>query len=94
MEILRNVSNHLWKYKTERGLSINQLAEELNLGRTTIYKCLHQTWNPTIPSLTYPAQQMGMPLEELLTPPDHSHLNQSDSSAVRLYLKRLLEELE
>lgn len=43
MEILRNVSNHLWKYKTERGLSINQLAEELNLGRTTIYKCLHQT---------------------------------------------------
>lgn len=35
-----------------------------------------------------------MPLEELLTPPDHSHLNQSDSSAVRLYLKRLLEELE
>jgi len=94
MKILQNVSYHLWTYKTERNLSINQLAARLNLGRTTIYKCLRQTWNPTLSTLSYLAQQMGMSLEELITPPDHPPLSPADKKAALLYLKRLLEEVE
>lgn len=90
MSILRNVSEHLWRYKLERGLSIDQLALELKLGRTTISQCLHQTWNPTISSLDHLAQQMGIPLEDLLAPPNHHR----DIDAFRLYLKHLLEDLE
>lgn len=44
MRVLHNVSEHLWRYKLERGLSIDQLALELKLGRTAISQCLHQTW--------------------------------------------------
>lgn len=94
MGILENVSNHLWNYKRQRGLSINGLAEELNLGRTTIYKCLHQSWNPSLSTLVYLAQQMGLSLEELISPADTSPAQQEFPSEILLQLKQILEDVE
>lgn len=94
MEILKNVSNHLWNYKTQRGLSINGLAEELNLGRTTIYKCLHGDWNPSLSTLVHLAQQMGLSLEELVSPVRDPQSPQEDTKELLLQLKRVLETVE
>ena len=90
MEILKNVSNHLWNYKTQRGLSINGLAEELNLGRTTIRK----DWNPSLSTLVYLAQQMGLTLEELISPAEASPALPEDPNELLLQLKRILEGME
>ena len=94
MEILENVSNHLWKYKNERGLSIDRLAEELNIGRSTISKCLHKTWNPTLSTLSHLAQQMNIPLGELILSPGQHRTQQEEAKDYLLQLKRLLEDVE
>jgi len=94
MEILKNVSNHLWTYKTQRGLSINGLAEELNLGRTTIYKCLRKDWNPSLSTLVYLAQQMDLSLEELISPAGAFPAQPEDPNELLLQLKRILEDME
>lgn len=50
----------------KRCLSINGLANDLILGRTTIYNCLRRTWNPSLITLVYLVEQMSIPLGELI----------------------------
>ena len=94
MGIRENIAWHLMKYKTERGLSDHKLADELDVGKETIRNCLKKRGNPTLGTLECMANQMGIPAEELLLPPDHLKNRQKDAKEHLLELKQLMEGVE
>ena len=94
MGIRENIANHLMKYKTERGLSVRELAEELNVGLGTIQNCLKRRGNLRLDTLFHLADQMGIPTEELFLPPDHLRNRQKDAKEHLLELKQLMEGVE
>ena len=94
MGIRENIANHLMEYKTARGLSVRELAEELNVGPGTIQNCLKRRGNLRLDTLFHLADQMGIPTEELLLPPDHLRNRQKDAKEHLLELKQLMEGRE
>ena len=94
MGIRENIANHLMEYKTARGLSVRELAEELNVGPGTIQNCLKRRGNLRLDTLFHLADQMGIPTEELLLPPDHLRNRQKDAKEHLLELKQLMEGVE
>ena len=90
MGIRENIAEHLIKYKTERGLSVRELAEELNVGLGTIQNCLKKRGNLRLDTLLHLAEQMEMSPEELFLPPDYQRDTQE---ATREYLLQLVKSL-
>lgn len=94
MGIRENIANHLMEYKTARGLSVRELAEELNVGPGTIQNCLKGRGNLRLDTLFHLADQMGIPTEELFLPPDYLRNRQQDAKEHLLELKHLMEGVE
>ena len=94
MGIKENIAHHLREYKNKRGLSVDEMAEELNIGRGTIQKCLHKQGNPELDTLLYLANRMGMPPEELFMPWDYQRIQRENTKIYLLELKQILEDVQ
>lgn len=91
MGIRENIAEHLKEYKTQRGLSLRALAETLQVGLGTVQNCLHGRGNPSLETLLFLAQQMGIPPEELFQSPDHRRSRQEAAEAYLQQLRRIAE---
>lgn len=94
MEFWENLSNHLRRYQMEHNLSIEDLANELRIGRSAAYQYLRGKGNPSLRTLVHMADRMEMTVVELLSPPETEKAQREAVLEYLLRLKRMVEDVE
>lgn len=67
MEISKNLSAVLVKFKEERGLSLTEFAEELGISRSALQEYISGEGVPRLSTIVILAQKLGMEPKELLS---------------------------
>lgn len=78
----------------EHNLSIEELANELGIGRSAAYQCLRGRGNPSLRTLAQIADRMKMTVVELLSPPETEKARRKAALEYLLQLKRMVEDIE
>lgn len=67
MEVQKNMATIIRALKQQRGLSLTEFADELEISRSALQEYLSGTGNPTLTTVEHLAHKLGIPLAALVS---------------------------
>lgn len=68
----------IWKVRREKHVSVEELAEETGIGRSTLYNYENGLFSPTIDALEKIADALGVQIEELYEKEEKLYENEKE----------------